>query len=666
MPGEPKEQFFAGDLVFNGINGATGQYGLEPMPSKKLASIIKGEEPAKGEEHDERKFKKNLPPGFPCKEGVDSTDLAQAGWAVVFPAEMDPGRKDAIKESLSELLTLREEQAGDLYQSYEADDGYRPRESKSRFFKRHKIGPGAADPAQMPFYVLLVGSPEEIPYTFQYQLDVMRGVGRIDFGDDYAAYAQYARSVAMAERGEVKLPRRATFFGAANPGDRATQLSSKYLVQPLYENLLDPQGDSLELGWDWQVEKFAAEQATKDQLGRLLGMGGDQPPALLFTASHGMEFPLDDKKQIPHQGALLCQDWPGPGEWFGSIEQDFYFAGDDLQDDVNILGLIAFFFACYGAGSPQLDQFARQAGHSSRQKIAPHSFVGALPQRMLRQGALAVLGHVERAWGYSFLLPGGGLDNQSFVTALRKLLNGDPVGLATDPSFNMRYADMSSELCVALEELEFESDEPYVSDEELTQIWTANNDARGYVVIGDPAVRIPFAQPGETPVEKRPDRGTISAPTPPSPTPEAEAQAAPDAPPETSVEMPTDAAGFAESYGLGDQFRGLKDSVKKFTNQLAIALGDAAKDIMTLEVKTYSVDDLEAVVQGDDSQAKLCAFTRIEFDGDMDVFVPTGSGKMSTELRQIHLDMVREAQANRAQFLTAMADMATNLLKSLK
>ena len=89
------------------------------------------------------------------------------------------------------------------------------------------------------------------------------------------------------------------------------------------------------------------------------------------------------------------------------------------------------------------------------------------------------------------------------LTALRKLLNGDPVGLATDPSFNIRYADKSSELSSTLEELEW--DDAYISDYDLAQLWTANNDARGYVVIGDPAVRIPFAKPSEKPDAKRPD-----------------------------------------------------------------------------------------------------------------------------------------------------------------
>ncbi len=650
-------------LCFNGINGATGTYGVAPMSGADLVSIIQGE--PKPENLGELE-QKQAPGAFPIKPPNDATQLDQAGWAVIFPSGSNP----AIKEALGELLQLRQGQAGERFQVYEGDDGFKPGETKEQFFKRHKVGGGPADPEQMPYYVLIVASPEEIPYEFQYQLDVMRGVGRIHF-DTLDDYASYARSVKLAETGQVKLPRRAGFFGVANSDDKATELSSKYLISPLYHNLQKQQpfvrwiedGDVRRKSQlDWQFDSFLAEYATKAQLGRLLG--GDQTPALLFTASHGMEFPTGDSRQIPHQGALLCQDWSGPRQWLGPISQDLYFAGDDVAGDTNVLGLVAFMFACFGAGTPRLDQFAKQAQEAQRQVIAPHNFIGGLPKRLLSRGALAVVGHVERAWGYSFLAPGVGAQTGTFESTLLQLFSGDPVGWATE-SINMRYADLATALTTILEELEYDSN--YINSYDLAQKWTEHNDSRGYVVIGDPAVRIPFASPSETPVEERPDLGTISVPEGTfEPAPQVVAQAAPPPPPEPSDEVPVDAASFAESFGLRDQFNDLTGSVKKFTDQLATALKDAAEDIMTLEVRTYAVDDLEAVAQGEEGEKKLRAFTRIEFDGDMDVFVPVGTGKMNEELRQIHLDMVREAQANRAQFLTAMAEMATNLLKSLK
>ena len=122
--------------------------------------------------------------------------------------------------------------------------------------------------------------------------------------------------------------------------------------------------------------------ATKAKLHDLLG--GAETPALLFTASHGVPFSPGSPRQLPHQGALLCQDWPGPRAWRGrgEIPQDFYFAGDDLSSDTNLLGMIAFCFACYGGGTPQHDDFPKP-GTTTLQEVAPKPFMARLPMHML-------------------------------------------------------------------------------------------------------------------------------------------------------------------------------------------------------------------------------------------------------------------------------------------
>jgi hypothetical protein len=502
----------------------------------------------------------------------------------------------------------------------------------------------------------------------------MRAVGRLDFGEDLIAYARYAQSVVMAETGQVKLPRRAAFFGVANSEDKATRLSARWLVQPLYENLQNPAPEKeIKLAHDWQLEAYIGEDnATKGQLQRLLGGDPAQTPALLFTASHGMEYPMSHvQEQLRYQGSLLCQDWQGPGS---GMSRDHYFAGEDLTCDSCVLGMMAMFFACYGAGTPQYDQFAQQA-FKSRAAIAPAGFIAALPNRLLSQGMLAVIGHVERAWGYSFVSPGGHLDNQSFVTALRKLMNGEPVGLATDPSFDLRYADMSSQLSAVMEELTYD---PYYIDEfELAHLWTANNDARNYVIIGDPAARLPLEDvDAETAV-----RPTITVEfVAPEPAPAGDEAARPD-----SAAASGDAAVPAVDTGLSDvpldaeaislafssERSGLTESLKEFTSKLATALSKAADDISSLEVATYTSPNLEEVSYSHetkklDGDLQLRALTRIAFDGDAQIAVPEKGGELNQAVWQIHLEMVREAQANRTEFLQAMAELAVRLIDIMK
>jgi hypothetical protein len=428
-------------------------------------------------------------------EGLDPKDLAQAGWGLIFPANMDAQRREEIKEALAPLLDLRREQAGeDLFRIYEGGAGYRSKETASQFVSRYSARVSdPVDPRKVPYYLLIVGSPEEIPFHFQYQLDVQYAVGRIDFGDDLSAYTNYAASVVAAETGGAAFPRKATFFGVSYPGDRATELSADHLVKPLYEYVHQRCGDG------WKIGRVLPEDAKKAKLKALLG--GDEKPALLFAASHGMEFDKEDpeRRQQRYQGALLCADWGGPALQPGKIPRDYYLAGEDLAGDADLQGLIAFFFACYSAGTPRFDEYTKQAFKESGETITDSPFLAALPRRMLSlpKGALAVIGHVERAWGASYLgdrseYPGGRRSEQIavFSSAVERLLNGHPVGSAMD-YFNGRYAALSTELTDAIEKAELFglTLNPY----ELAEMWTANNDARGYIIVGDPAVRLSAA-----------------------------------------------------------------------------------------------------------------------------------------------------------------------------
>jgi hypothetical protein len=101
-------------------------------------------------------------------------------------------------------------------------------------------------------------------------------------------------------------------------------------------------------------------------------------------------------------------------------------------------------------------------------------------------GALATIGHVERAWGYSIAGPQGGRQLQPFQNAIGRILVGQPVGYAVK-DFNERYAALSTNLSSLLEEIGFGAQ---VTDDELFRTWIERNDAQNYAVVGDPAVRL--------------------------------------------------------------------------------------------------------------------------------------------------------------------------------
>jgi hypothetical protein len=465
-------------LIFNGINGASGGYLLPPMSPRDISKVAQGEQldPAHLAELRQR-WEQISQPHYGVRELVagDATKLSRSGWGVIFAYDADPAIREALQPLLDHRRALATQEKDHYYQEYSAARGYRPGESKQKWLARQGVGPGPADPDKVPYYLLIVGDPDAIPFRFQYQLDVQYAVGRLHF-ETVADYARYAQNVVEAETNPRTRTPRAVFFGVRNAADQATQMSADHLVQPLAAKLAG------ELS-QWRIESVLAEEATKARLAALLG--GAETPSFFFSASHGMGFPNGDTRQLAHQGALLCQDWPGPLQWQRAIPPEFYFAGDDVADSPALQGMIVFFFACYGAGTPRQDDFAHLTT-GSPVEIAPHGFLARLPQQLLKRGVLAIVGHVERAWGCSFVWKRAGEQLAVFDGSLLRLLQGQPLGRAVE-FFNERYADLSSDLTSTLEEIKF--GQP-ADDLEISGIWTANNDARSYVIIGDPAVRL--------------------------------------------------------------------------------------------------------------------------------------------------------------------------------
>lgn len=420
--------------------------------------------------------------------------LSEVGWGVIFPAtRLDEDEKqkafDAIKEALQPLLDHRRVETTkknpEYYREFTKGVGYRPGETARRFLDRHGAGAGQVNPTNMPYYLLIVGDPEEIPFEFQYELSSQFAVGRIHF-DEIEDYRSYAESVVQAETGADSRPRSAAFFAPMQPDNDSARIGFQMLIRPLLKRLEEEKPD-------WMLLRVLEENAYKVGLSRLLG--GDETPAFLFVLSHCMIYSDSDDRQLAETGAVVCQDWPGVRQ---PLTREFYFAADDLHNDADMRGLVVFLFGSYTAGTPRMDDFW-QSTYSERRAIAPRASLASLSRRLLAHpsgGALAVIGHVSKVWSYSYgQLPRRtksgeseeeGTDIETFVVTMKRLMEGFPVGAAIEP-FKTRHAAIASELVARLGKAE---EGKLFDSAELVELWTKEIDARNWIIVGDPAVHL--------------------------------------------------------------------------------------------------------------------------------------------------------------------------------
>ena len=525
------------DSIFlNGIDASTGQYLTPPLPRSATIDLIRGaQQDSRIVNWLRRVWTIISQPHLGLPLDVRPEEVAEAGWAIVFHRDED----EAVKQAFAPLIEHRKRQvlayrarsqpagvpnplpatsapvrdtvtdpmtdpaadpvgemAGEVtgevdivkVLTYAGDEG----DDANRWLARHDVSSGGVVPTKVPYYLLLVGSPAAIPFLFGQNLDVEYAVGRLHF-DRVEDYQRYVQNVIDYETGSaVATAKEAVFWGTRHEFDRATQLSADWLVKPLAEGLPAANGQPPMPGvgdkWGYRTRQLWGPAATKAGLQGVLAPGDDAaPPAFLFTASHGMGWPQPNPQQPDVQGALVCQDWPG----FGSIDSSHYYAASDLlQSEAHVPGLIAFFFACYGAGTPLHDRFLHKTGQAPP-VIVQEPFIAALPKALLTHGgALACIGHVERDWGYSIQPPT--LESPQllpFQNAIGRILIGQPVGHALK-DFNERYASLSSRLADRLERISFGQT---IDDVTLAAEWIERNDAQGYAVIGDPAVRLRVA-----------------------------------------------------------------------------------------------------------------------------------------------------------------------------
>jgi hypothetical protein len=240
---------------------------------------------------------------------------------------------------------------------------------------------------------------------------------------------------------------------------------------------------------------------------------------VLFTLSHGMGAPragwVDDEAQRRLQGALTF----GP---HGRL------TGEDVADVPFVPGGLWFLFACFGAGTPDRSAYRpwleilRRAGQlggdvdalfATLPRDGTRPFVAALPKAALAnpRGPLAVVAHVDLAWTTAFEeQDGAATANRSgrFLEVLRGLVKGTRAGSALR-ALDRVVTDVNAELA-ALDQAALDARSrglPATPDAARRgHLGLLRADVAGYVLLGDPAARLPLAGTAArpAPVTERP------------------------------------------------------------------------------------------------------------------------------------------------------------------
>jgi len=471
----------------NGILAESGDYGLI-LDVGELYELIRAERGAVNDK--ERAFLDVQTAGRQAKTlgpppSIVPDDLVEARWGILWPPEPLSAAEQAHKDALDDLIAYRRQQMGGQapHQFY-----YQPGWSYDDFLweEGRQVEPGTMQPDIVPYYLCIVGPPERIPWEFQQYLDGEYAVGRLWF-DDPADCARYVKHLLAYEKTNKPLPntREALFVGTQHPDDPPTQTSATRLVRPLYDWL--PKAPGLKFRASLLLGAQSGSEATKTHLlqrlkGRNLADEPLAPPSLLFTAGHGMEHePPLSSAQYATQGALVFQEWP---HRYATLKPDHYLAGDEVGQDMQLTGMAAFCFACFSAGTPLEEDWVYPTFLKKPARIAPAPFVARLPQKLLAHGLVAFIGHVSKAWDFSFLGTKRASEQVgTFRETIGELLRGRPIGHATD-YLNERWTHLT-----VLLDRQVANPKKY-SKEQTIATWEARNDCRGYAILGDPAARL--------------------------------------------------------------------------------------------------------------------------------------------------------------------------------
>ena len=447
-------------------------------------------------------------PGYRAHSGYlrydsgNSDDLSLQRWGVIAPE----GRAgDRLLGLIEPLRRARERAQGAPARIYRVPARMCAREAarwKDMVYRDERVRE-----EELPRYLLILGDLDEVDLTLQQVLASDTFVGRLALPDD-RGYEAYVDKVLRWERRGAAAAR--ALFCTVRDGTPATTVGDLALMAPSVSTCR-ARRDSGVLA----VSDIVELGRGGPDLGELLDAVARPEPGFLFTISHGLGAPRGGWRSVDEQHAL---------QGAMSVGRDQRLAAEDIAGRPFLPGGIWFFLACYGGAVPSESAYhawlerLHQAGMFPRRaetvlaglpRAGERPFVAALPQAVLAnpEGPLAVVAHADLAWTYSFrdirMQRGQVLARNRpsrFQAIFRSILDGNRAGAAYHEL--LRYLGETSVTLSIFhhQEARARARGEALADErtrtiEKASLFMLRNDLAGYILLGDPAVRLPLARP---------------------------------------------------------------------------------------------------------------------------------------------------------------------------
>jgi hypothetical protein len=434
----------------------------------------------------------------------DPNDLAHQRWGVVAP-EGKAG--DLMLDAMAPLIRQREHEQGASARIYRVAPGM---SAKDAMHWRNDVHRAEDVPeSERPRYLMVLGDLHHVSLELQQVMAHSAFVGRVHVGDaggepDADGYAAYAAKAVVhgqvAENvGEAHPPQ--VLLYVANDGSRATRVGRDQLVEPCRARLEERAKANAAMRDVARVISDAPRDGSSP--GALLGAAETPRPAILLSVSHGQGAPAGGwssaTRQRIEQGALVLGD--------GTILD-----AETLRGRRFLPGGMWFCVACFGAGTPQTSVFHAWLSSLVSQGLPddilaavlanlpgpgdPRPFLSAMPQAALANphGPLAMIGHVDLAWTYSFSDPRHMARSvpSRILSVLDAWLRRARAGVALDAL--MRFYREANDGLMQGYQAQADAQVDGLPDPthpgERAQLWMLRNDLRGYVLLGDPAARL--------------------------------------------------------------------------------------------------------------------------------------------------------------------------------